>query len=125
MDDLIEQARSTARNAYQLETSYRKYQPGEPLKDDLHHPGDDTGRIMWQGYEARGAAGAVDVLEAYIAEFERLRIRDGLPVLDPNDLAVTLGWAASVRANAQQIAEMRAEFCRRQNIADPAPQEPK
>ena len=125
MDDLIEQARSTARYAYQLETSCRKYQPGEPLKDDLHHPGDDTGRIMWQGYEARGAAGAVDVLEAYIAEFERLRIRDGLPVLDPNDLAVTLGWAASVKANTQQIAEMRAEFCRRQNIADPAPQEPK
>lgn len=125
MDDLIEQAYISARNAFQLEATMRHYHPDEPPNDALHHPGDPTGRLMWNGYQARGAAGAVDVLEAYLAEYQRLRRRYGLPTLDPNDLAVTLGWAASVKANTQQIAEMRAEFCRRQNIADPAPQEPK
>ncbi|MGO1600076.1 MAG: hypothetical protein ACTHYR_04350 [Brachybacterium sp.] len=121
MDTLHTRARHTANYAYDLEQGILAASPGQTADDSIHHPGDDTGRLMWEGYERNGGAGAAEVLEQYMDAFNSRRIKDNLPTLDPNDLAVTLGWAASIKASEEQIAEIRAEFCRRQNIANPKP----
>lgn len=125
MASLLASARRIGNNAYDLEKGMHAAGPKQTADDSIHHPGDDTGRLMWDGYEQGGASAATEVLEAYLEAFNNRRVKDNLPILDPNDLAATLGWAFSVKASQDQIADVRAEFCRRQNIQNPSPKRPR
>lgn len=72
---------------------------------------------MGEAYRRRGASGAVDVLDSYLAGFEAERSACGLPALDLNDIAHNLDWPASIEADPDQIAEIRAAFVGRRNLA--------
>lgn len=86
------------------------------LDDDLHHPGDDTGRLMCAAFRANGAPGAADVLDAYLDAYNTARRTAALPEVPREAVADNLGWAASIAANDAEIALMRAEYKRRHGI---------
>lgn len=89
------------------------FQKIDAESDDLHHPGDDTGRLMCDAYDAVGAEGAADVLDAYLTAYNQRRRAHGLPTIAAETLTTNLGWAASIRATPEQIEDMRTAWKQR------------
>lgn len=90
-----------------------------PPKGDkeYHHPGDDTGRLMCDAYAENGAVGAIDVLDAYHGAYNEVRRAHGLPEVGHDVLTYSLGAAASIRADHDQIEDMRAEWRARHGLS--------
>lgn len=114
LDELIAQATKVGAYAAELERGLEK--PGSPRgKDDhLHHAGDDTGRLVTEAYRAHGADAAAQVIEAYLAEFNRQRARDGVPALSAKQVIAHLPWAIMPTGiTSDQQAEVCKAFERR------------
>lgn len=87
--------------------------------DHLHHPGDDTGRLMWAAYDSGGVSAAVDVLDAYLTAYNAQRTRASLPVITRETVRDTLGWAVSMRNDRAAIRAMRDEYADRHGLGAP------
>lgn len=115
--DLVAQAATIGKQVSKSDAeAFRKGWTSD-LGDDLHHPGDDTGRLMCAAFKTHGAPGAADVLDAYLDAYNAVRRDKGLPEVQREVVARHIGWAASVGASDAEIAEMSAEFKRRHGIA--------
>ncbi|MBC9958368.1 hypothetical protein [Yimella sp. cx-51] len=67
--------------------------PGQSVDDNIHHVGDDTGELITDAYRLGGAELAADVLDAYFAEFNRVRSTKGWTELSPTSAVKHLRWA--------------------------------
>lgn len=89
----------------------------EPLPpDDTHYAGADIGRLMCDAYDQGGASAAVDVLLAYLDQYNEARSSADLPLITDAVMRDCLGLSARFRATDTQIADMRQEFITRQGI---------
>lgn len=85
-------------------------------EDELHHPGDDTGRLMWEAYEADGASAAVDVLDAYVTAYNHQRELAGQPAIPHETIRDNFVWAVSMRDDRDAQRAMRDEYAARHQV---------
>lgn len=90
----------------------------DPLPpDDTHYAGADIGRLMCDAYDEGGARDAIDVLLAYLEQYNAARSSADLPLITDEVMRDCLGWSARFRATDAQIADMREEFITRRGIS--------
>lgn len=112
VNDLVASAAHVGRHAASIEQGL--FEHGQKKSDDIHHLGDDTGRLVTRAYSAGGAAGAADVIDSYLAAFNRVRSENGRAELSAHDAIDNLQWAiVDDGITRTEQYEVRAEFARR------------
>lgn len=88
--------------------------PDGAVNDQIHHIGDDTGKLLAEAYHTDGLPAAVDVLVGYFDEYNANRAAHGTPELTAERASANLGWALpSDSLTPEQIEEIRQGFRQR------------
>ena len=117
IQDIITEATATGTHAANLEDLGRSTGRTD-TRDDIHHLGDDTGKLITEAYRlgdtATGPRLAANVIDAYLIAFNERRATSSIAPLTPQHAIANLSWAivpTGITENEQ--AEVTADFSRR------------
>lgn len=106
LNTLLTRASKVGTYAASLEVDHQR-----GTKDQIHHVGDDTGRIVTEAYREFGAEAAAQVVDEYLAAFNVARNDASIREVTPNEAIKNLSWAIpSNTLTETQIAEITAVF---------------
>lgn len=87
----LDQGSDRGKAAAAMERDGRKY--GHLYDDNIHHIGDDTGKVVTRAYRELGAEAAADVIDRYRDALNAGRRADGIAELSPEHTIKNLGFA--------------------------------
>lgn len=110
---LTQRAAEIGKFASENEIGLRKT-GGSHFSDDLHHLGDDTGRLIVEAFKSGGVTRAADVVDAYLKEYNEVRAAHGLPSLSAKNAIKNVQWACAPSSLSNtDLDSLRNEFNRR------------